>query len=115
MKTYLILFLACFISYSCQDDTEEPNAGDATYQKSVGQCGETWGDTFLDYEVGQELTAAKDFLSSENIPFTTMTLDSLQVLSICVTCHDCPSGWFYILRTDAVYEDKLLSFDFVRQ
>jgi len=53
MKNILIIVSLLFL-FSCGDRET------TTYKKAQGQCGETWGDKFLDYEVGNNLIVGSD-------------------------------------------------------
>jgi len=108
MQKLLIIMMLGLLAISCGDDT-------IVMQKSQGQCGETWGDTFLEYEEGNAIEVASSFLDSIGISSTGLRLDSLDQGVICVTCHDCPNGRYYILEADADDEQTLLDLQFTKQ
>ena len=108
MKNILIIVSLLFL-FSCGDRET------TTYKKAQGQCGETWGDKFLDYEVGGGLAAAENRLNELGIKADDMTLDSLELLWVCVTCQDCNNGWFYVITTSSDNEDILLEQGFSAQ
>jgi len=115
MLRYTIIALTIMICYSCEGDTQDPTATLALFQKSKGQCGEQWGDTFLDYELGEARDAAAAMLMQQGIAIHSLTMDSLHQLYVCVTCHDCPSGWYYKLESPLEHEQTLIKLGFEKQ
>lgn len=115
MKKLIIFLMLSLVTYSCNEDTEDPRDDLIAFQKSQGQCGETWGTRFLDYENGKGLAAAAQFLDSVNISTNGLRIYSLDQGAICVTCHDCPSGWYYILDAHPDDEQVLIDLQFTRQ
>lgn len=115
MKNILFLTLIGLLALSCNEDTEDQNGKLLTFQKGQGQCGETWGDTFLDYEPEKAIEAATGLLENLELPAEGMTIDSLDMGAICATCHDCPSGRYYVLTADEQYEQRLLDLQFTRR
>lgn len=90
---------------SCGEET-------AIYKKSQGLCGETWGDTFINYEPEEALAAATTVLDSLGISTETISIDSIDQGAVCVTCHDCPSGFYFVVEAKTEYESELLSLGF---
>jgi len=50
-----------------------------------------------------------------DITITALQMDSLHQLYVCATCHDCPSGWYYILEADVAYSAQLEDLGFEQQ
>lgn len=115
MLKYVLLSTLSIFLLACEADTQNQSSVTATYHKSQGQCGETWGEDFLDYEPGTAEDTARELLADMDITITALQMDSLHQLYVCATCHDCPSGWYYILEADVAYSAQLEDLGFEQQ
>jgi len=106
MKGLTFIFVVITSVFILTQCTKSSSIFDTVYTKELGQCGEFWLGTHLEYEnTSEALSIASRYLAdSINVEFEDLKIDSFGVFSVCFTCIGCPSGEAYFIK--AAEEDK---------